>query len=220
MTATPAATARRVTQGRTWWARNKLWLFLLAPLLALALATTGFRLVRIYLPWHYTRPQQTAASTLPFAQDWSYNSRMRFHRTVTITVVSVEPVNADGGRTAAPGGMLYRVGLQFAAPPDVILDGCTVLLVGPDGTLYGDNAGKVDAPASSTPSSTTTIRCVPEDSPGPTIDPLKDEIEPAATPRPASWSVTTSIVLPSAVKPAQVRVQWVEPDYAVLAIPV
>jgi len=210
------ASAPRRAAGRRWWERNRLWVLLLVPLLALALASSGFRLVRVYLPWTYTRPQIAHASTMTFTQDWSYNTRLRFHRQVTITVVGVQVVDAEGGRRAAPGASLYRVELRLAADPDVMLDLCAVKLLGPDGTVYGTDAGKVDIPGADQP---FAIACVPADAPGPTLDVVKDEVRPSETPRPASWSVVASVALPTSVKPTQVRVQWTEPDYAVLDVP-
>jgi len=214
--APPGGDAPGPVAHRRWWERNRLWVFLLVPLLALALASSGFRLVRIYLPWNYSRPQIAHASAMTFSQDWRYNSRLTFHRQATIKVRGVTVVDAEGGRRAAPGATLYRVELQLDADPDVLMTGCDIMLLGPDGTRYGVSGAKVDIPGADQPFG---IACVPAEAPGPTVDVVTDEVTPSDSPRPTTWTIVTSVALPSAVKPTQVRVQWTEPDYAVLDVP-
>lgn len=209
------ATPRHATADRRWWDRNKLWLLLLAPLLALALAASGFRFARLYLPWNYTRPQVTAGTTLTFNQDWAYQAKLKGHRQATLTVVSVRTAESEDGRKAAPGAILYRIELEFSAAPNVLMEGCNVFLLGPDGTMYGRGSGTVDLPGA-TPG--FSLSCVPRDAPGPSIDAVHDVIKTSERERPATWRVVESIALPEGVKPTQVRVQWDPPDYALLGV--
>ena len=39
-----------------WWRRNRTWVFLLLPLVALAVAASSFRLTTLYLRWEWSQP--------------------------------------------------------------------------------------------------------------------------------------------------------------------
>lgn len=202
---------------RGWWARNRLWVYLLAPLLLLAVAASGFRFTRIYLPWDWTRPHVASGSTMTFTQD-ARGEKITVQRTVTITVLGATPVTEADGRVAVPGATLHRVDLEFAAAPEVPLVSCEVFVVAADGTLYSSRAGQLDAPGTSAKYRPLSYDCVPPDTPGPGVGEAPD---PEAEPRPATWRVTAAFALPAGVQPQRVRVQWQggTPDYAVVAIP-
>jgi len=202
---------------RAWWKQNRTWLALLIPLLALALGASAFRLTRLYLPWEYHRPQVSATNTMRFTQSFSKGNSTTFTRTVDITVTAVEAVSDYDGHIPIEGGTMYRIDLAFAAAPDQMLKGCTVALIGPDGTQYGTQAAQnTDLRARQTFASPD---CVPNDAPGPDWDGLSDTLVPATVERPAQWSRSIAVTLPPSVPPTQVRISWDAPEYALLQVP-
>lgn len=201
-----------------WWARNRAWVALLLPLVLLAVAASSFRLTRIWLPWNFTRPVVASGTSMTFHEDFVVDVNKTLSRTVDISVLAVEPVPSLDGRLPAPGATLHRVDLRFAADPDVILRGCTIELVGPDGTEYNATSGQVDAPGT-TQFSNPDTDCVPFETPGPTWDGFSNTIEPAEVERPRNWTRSVAVAIPSTVEPAQVRIQWQAPNYVLLEIP-
>lgn len=212
--------ARRAVGGPRgpWLARNRLWLMLLVPLLLLAAAATSFRLQRIYLPWDWTRAHATRGSSLTLEQDVFLTRDQRHHRKVDITVVGVTPAREVEGGVAGPGTDLYRVSIELSAAPDVMLEGCEVGLLGPDGSRYDSYVGQQDAPGFRGYRS-RLLSCVPEDAPGPGWDYLSNEPRPAKVERPRTWRIVTGVAVPHGVAPDRVTIRWSKPDYAVLAIP-
>lgn len=208
-----------MTPAPSWWARNRLWVLLLVPLLLVALAATAFRLQRLYLPWDWTRPHTTSTSTLRFEQDVRLSASTTRHRSVGITVVNVIPVRQFQGAVAASGATLHAVTLELTAEPDVILDLCDIALLGPDGTEYGRTAGQLDDPSKKFSSKSSVLDCVPPDAPGPTWDPFGNKLVPGEVERPRTWRVETRVAVPEGVRPDRVVVRWQTPDYAVLRVP-
>lgn len=202
---------------RGWWRTNRVWLATLLPLVILALLATSFRLQRIYLPWHWTRPQVATGTSLRFVQDWSSEGNT-FHREVELKVNTMTVVPRLDGQVAVPGGVLYRIELSASAAPAVMLDGCEVWAEGPDGTLYASGgAGKSsDGSSGYVPWS---VACVPADAPGPMLDLDGKTVRPSKAERPATWTIVAGVVLPEGVRPTAIRIGWRTPDYAVFSVP-
>lgn len=203
----------------TWWRRNRLWLLLLLPLLLLALAASSFRLVTLYRPWSWSGRVVAHGPTGTLSEDFMASDGQTYHRDVTVTVDSVQPVRSLGEDAATPGAQLWRVDLTLAAPVDQIVEGCEILLVDAAGRSYrAGRAGKVAAdPANRFWSTSDDIACVPEDAPGPTDGLFR--IEPSPLERPPSWPVTVGVVTPDGVEPVGVIVRWTMPGYLELATP-
>lgn len=202
----------------TWWRRNRFWLALLLPMLALAIAASSFRLVTLYRPWQWSERIVAGGSTGTLRQEFLGTDDLRRDREVTVTVDALAPVPALGQDAAAPGATLWRVDLTLEADPDQILDGCTVEIVGPDGTRYATNeAGKAPADAQDPYWRATRALCVPEGAPGPTL--FLDELIPPERPRPATWSMVAAAAIPDGVTPSVVRIMWDRPTYLELDAP-
>lgn len=198
-----------------WWRRNRLWLALLVPLLALALAASSYRLTTLYLPWQWSRPQ-VVARTGTFTQTFRDTERVTWTRTVTVTVQQVARTTVVAGEAAAPGAQLWLVELEFAAAPDQLLDGCTIELEDAAGTIYGGSGAKVDR-AGRPQLTAQRSACVPQDAPGPTRD-FTGELVPSPIERPPRWTSAASLALPGDVEPVAVRVLWDKPDYLKLTL--
>ncbi len=209
--------ATPTTASPTWLRRNRLWLILLPALLLLAMAASSFRLTALYLPWSWSHPIVAHGPTGTLSEEFMAIDGSTHRRDVTVTVHAVQPVSRLGDDAAAAGGQLWRLDLTFAAPPDQIVDLCSVLLVDAVGNRYdSERAGKVAAP-DATWWWSERVACVPEDAPGP-----KDSIlgiEESPVPRPESWPVTAGVVLPAGVEPVGVVVRWHEPTYLQLDVP-
>ena len=202
-----------------WLRRNRLWLALLVPLLLLALATSSFRLTRLYLPWQWSRPIVAHGTSGTFTHEFLGFDDVRHTRTVDVTVTEVSEALSWEGDAAVEGARLWRVGLLFAAAPDQLLRGCTIELTDADGVRYRFEGGRQSAGTDKLWSPAAKPDCVPEDTPGPDIAPFTGRFERAEVERPASWYVSTSMVLPLGVTPTHVRVMWTEPEYLVLDVP-
>lgn len=207
---------------QTWWRRNRLWLALLLPSLALALAASAFRLTSLYLPYEWSAPTVPGGTAGTLTQRFLGFDDERHTRRVGVTVVDVEQTPELDGSAAIDGATLWRVELEFTAAPDQLLAGpCTIQLKGDDGAHYGYSGGRTaadpDDPTYFPP--VMAPGCVPPETPGPDIEPYTGELVAAETPRPETWRVTTSMVLPSSVTPVEVRVGWTPPEHLVLALP-
>lgn len=201
----------------TWWRRNRLWLALLLPLLLLAIVASSFRLVRIYLPWEWSRPIVAHATVGTLRQDFLGNDDLRHRREVTVGVLSVVPQQRHGDIQASPGATLWRVLLEFEASPDQMLQNCIVEVEDAAGVRYGSRAGQEPVEGSRlTPSISEFQRCVPEASPGPSLEAFTGTLVPSPVERPAAWRLEYLFALPEGVEPASVRIAWDRPEYLVL----
>lgn len=204
----------------TWRRRNRLWLALLLPLLLLALGASSFRLTRLYLPWEWSRPIVAGGTSGTFTHEFVGFDDALHTRTVGVTVTEVSEVVAWEGDAPVEGARLWRVLLRFAAAPDQLLRGCTVELTDAAGVRYRFEGGRRAANTAArswTPASKPD--CVPKDTPGPDLAPFTGAFVPAEVERPASWLMSTSMVLPAGVEPSHVRVMWMQPEFLVLEIP-
>ncbi len=202
----------------TWLRRNRLWLLMLAPLLLLAVATSSFRLVTLYLPWEWSRPTVAHAPTGTLRHQFLGSDDVRREREVTVTIVSARSVPSSDGILPAPGAALWQIELEFVASPDQILQFCTIELADAAGTRYGNQGGKVDADGEPTFANALQF-CVPEDAPGPTLESFTGQLVPSPEERPATWRLTYALGLPSDAEPTELRIGWDRPEYLVLQLP-
>ncbi len=203
-----------------WWRRNRRWLALIVPLLLLALAASSFRLVTLYLPWEWSRPTvaDTTAGTL--RQHFTGFDGERRLREVRVEVVDVETHESYAEAKAADGGVLWRGVLELEADPEQYLDGCEVELTDADGTRYDFRSGQVPAEEGAYFVPPILVPCVPEDAPGPTLNPLTGEPSPSPVTRPRAWREQVLIAMPRDVTPTALRIGWSRPEYLVLRLPV
>jgi hypothetical protein len=177
-----------------WWRRNRRWLALIVPLLLLALAASSFRLVTLYLPWEWSRPTVADATAGTLRQHFTGFDGERRLREVRVEVVDVETHE--------------------------YLDGCEVELTDADGTRYDFRSGQVPAEEGAYFVPPILVPCVPEDAPGPTLNPLTGEPSPSPVTRPRAWREQVLIAMPRDVTPTALRIGWSRPEYLVLRLPV
>lgn len=189
----------------SWWRRNRIWLALLLPALALALAASSFRLVRLYLPWEWSQPIVADATTGTLQQPWTDIDGTPQTRNVTVTADMLTTASASEGLMPAEGSTLWLLHLTFSADADQSLSQCTVELVDAEGVRYtAGTAGTVEDPAAPASYGAGRFDCVPVDT---------------SAPRPASWTRTAMIVIPDGRTPVAIRIGWTKPVYLVLDTP-
>lgn len=205
----------------TWWRRNAGWLLALIPALLLALAASSFRLTQLYLPWEWSQPIVAGGPVGTLEQNYLGTDDERYHREVTVEVLGATSVREFEGHAAIVGATLWRVDLKLSAAPDQMLSECTIELVDAEGTRYGFDGGRRAADPDDTFYSSTVVRpsCVPRDAPGPRLHPITGGPIDSPEPRPDSWELSTSVVIPEGYEPQQVRIAWNHPVYLVLDIP-
>lgn len=204
---------------RTWWKRNRLWLALCVPLLALALVASSFRLISLYLPWQWSAPTVAHAAEGTLLQNYLELDGVRRDREVTVRVTSLTQRDTYDGLVAVAGAALWQVDLELTAAPDQFLELCEVELADADGNRYDIRSGIVPADSDDYYSAPVALKCVPEDAPGPTVSLFTDDIVESPVPRPDSWSVYALIAVPEGVTPTEVRVGWQRPEHLVLLPP-
>lgn len=202
----------------SWWRRNRLWLLLIVPLLALAFAASSFRLVTLYLPWEWSRPISADDSIGVLQQRYVELDGVRRDREVQVEVLSVLSYETLGGLQAVDGATLWRVWLELTAEPEQFLSGCEVELADADGNRYDFRSG-LEAAGGGYHLTPFLISCVPQDAPGPTVEPLSGEVVPSEIERPGTWREEVFIAVPEGVEPTAVRIGWHTPEYLVLEIP-
>ncbi|MEL4544768.1 hypothetical protein AAEX63_03140 [Luteococcus sp. H138] len=209
MALAPAATS--------WWQRNRVWLMLLVPLLAAAIASSSWAYVRLYRPQQFHNPQRSVDGTLHFVQH-TRSVDLDYTIDVTMKLISFEPVN-DTAWTVPAGQTLWRSTLQFEADPEAPLNGCGVSLRDQHGRRFVGNIG-MKASRTMTQASAMQNDCVPLERGGPSV--VMGTVMPAreGEERPRIWQSTWLWALPSDAVPTTLRVSWAPPDYAEFGIPV
>ncbi|MFT3888445.1 MAG: hypothetical protein QM713_09835 [Arachnia sp.] len=202
-----------------WWRRNRLWLALLVPLALLAVAASSFRLVTLYLPWEWSRPVVAHGPAGTLRQSFDDLAGTRTTREVRVEVISIEAHETYAKTKAAVGGTLWRAVLEFEAAPDQQLYGCEVELTDAAGTRYDFRSGLEPATEGDYFQAPILLPCVPEDAPGPTVEPLTGTSVPSPVQRPRTWREQVLIAMPEGVTPTGVRIGWSRPEYLVLQIP-
>ncbi len=201
--------------GPSWWRANRTAIALLAPLLALTIASASFRSVSIYRPSTLTAGQVSSGSTVHFSAT-SREAPVEVHREVTVTVNSATPRTIVDELRAAPGTTLWEVSLTLAADPTVPLTGGTVELLDDTGRVFGTQGGKPTAARGS--DRTAYPECTPSAAPGPLVDIDGRVAAPSGPQRPSSWPVRVVVAMPTGVTPAHVRIHWGLPDYAQVSL--
>lgn len=202
-----------------WWKRNRLWLALAVPLLALALAASSFRLFTLYLPWEWSAPVTPNASQGTLTQRYVELDGVRRDRKVDVRVVSLETHERYDGLIAVEGARLWRVALELTATPDQFLEFCDIELTDAAGNRYDFRSSIVPEDTQSFNPRPFTLRCVPEDAPGPTLSPFSDEVIEPTVERPGSWTIDALIAVPDGVTPTAVRIGWQQPKFLELQLP-
>lgn len=204
----------------SWWKRNRLWLALVVPLLALALAASSFRLFTLYLPWQWSAPIASDTSVGTLKQRYLELDGVERDREVRVEVVSLEPRESVDGLVAVDGATLWRIELELTAAPDQFLEFCDIELSDAAGTRYDFRSSVVPEDPDGFNPPPFALRCVPEDAPGPTLAPFSDEVIESPVDRPRTWTTEALIAVPNGVTPTAVRVGWQQPEYLVLHPPV
>ena len=195
---------------RVWWRRNGLWVLALPILLALAVLASSQRLINAYLPWTPYIPVTAQGDEVEFQQDVAREDGVSYRRAVHVRLVSVRPVSEFNWLVAPDGAQLWQADLEFQATPDQLLSGCTVELIA-DKVRYSNTAAKEVSDARSF--SSTFEDCVPNDAPGPSVDPLTNTMEETTPPRPERWRSSFSFAVPTGIEPDALRLWWNTPQY-------
>ncbi len=171
----------------SWLHRNRVWLALLVPLVALALAASSWRWVTIYRPAEQTAAHRAEAGTAHLRQ-------------TVLVKDSDEPLSID------------------IDPDQPLLRGCGATVRDQHDAVYRAGFGTIAHPGADEGDIATD--CLPDDAPGPLYDPLAGGVEQPdeGGARPASWVVNFLFVLPEGRTPAELRVVFDLPDYAVLPL--
>ena len=188
-------------------------------MLFLAILASSFRMVTLYLPWEWSRPIVAHGPSATLRQSFLGSDDQQYTREVTVTVISTASADRFGDAAAAPGATLWRVQLQFEAAPDQMMELCTVQLVDATGTRYGHDAGQVAADGSQNNPTRMHLSCVPQDAPGPRLEPFTGDPVPSPVERPRSWRLDYVFATPLNVTPHEVRVGFDKPEYLVLQLP-
>ncbi len=203
-----------IKSDKGWWPRNRIALLALVPLAALALAASSYQYRTYYQPNAFTHVTTASGKSLDYREEFTAK-RKPYSRAARLTLVSLEAkplgVNASGPTGARAD--LWTVELQFAAKPDVPLEGCTLVLIDRQGQVYSEVGRDLMPKLEGAPS-----ECVPVDAPGPSFDFLGDLTTPQGAARPPSWPVRGQFVLPHGQKPAFVRVSWKTPYAALIPV--
>jgi hypothetical protein len=208
-------TGRALPSAPSWWRANRTAIALLAPMLALTIASSSFRSVSIYRPSTLSAGQVSSGSTVHFSAT-SRHAPVEVHRDVTVTLDSAVPRTIVDELRAAPGTTLWEVTLTLAADPTVPLTGCTVELLDATGRVFGTQGGK-PAPARGS-DRTAYPECTPSETPGPLVEIDGRVTAPSGPQRPPSWPVRVVVAMPTGVPPTHVRIHWGPPDYAQVSL--
>lgn len=196
-----------------WWRRNRWGLVALPVTVVAALAASSYR---VEAQWWLEKPRDLVSAS---QGEWVSFTSSQYDRTgdvpftVRVRLDGVRPAealfdSASSGDLALelPAGVeAVAVDLSLAAPPDVPLSTCDLVVRDAAGTEY--------AYRSSTPSTSQAASpCVPPDTPGPDLD-LFEGLDPDTGPaRPAEWQVSPVVLLPDGVEVAEVLLSWGPPD--------
>lgn len=202
-----------------WWKRNRLWLALAVPLVVLALAASSFRLFTLYLPWEWSAPTTPNASQGTLTQSYLELDGVQRDREVDVRVVSFEAHESYDGLIAVAGATLWRVELELTAAPDQFLEYCEIELADAAGNRYDFRSSIIPEDEQGFNSPPFILRCVPEDTPGPTLEPISDEVVEPAVERPSSWAIDALIAVPDGVTPTSLHIGWQQPQFLVLQLP-
>jgi|EndMetStandDraft_8_1072994.scaffolds.fasta_scaffold138882_2 hypothetical protein len=200
---------------RSWWRENRYWLPALPVALAAMMLTSSYN-VKDY--WYdnglhhklASAPQRTFVSTTDHYDDAiGPTSRTYSVRLAGLGSTDAYPDEEDGEPGSPPDGVdAVVVQLDWKAPVDQVLRGCTVSLVDDQGLRYDvDSASFVNV-------------CTPDGHAGP-HDPFSvtDQrgLVPEGEDRPTTWSTSPVVLVPHGRTVTQVLVWWQTPNYVQLS---
>lgn len=188
--------------------------------LALALGASSQRMVDRWWP---TFPHERLAAAPDGSvrlDDTLDDAKGTHRRVVTMRFVSLgqvtafqESADAKTLPAAIPAGQtMWRLTLHFAADPSTILGACQVQLRDADGRQYTPGAGDTVEDVLDYPS------CTPPGAAGP-MPALSADDTTTFDPRPAEYDRRYHVLLPTGVRPDNVRVWFDTPRYAEFDVP-
>lgn len=201
-----------------WWQRNRLWLVLLLPLVALALLASSWRLVTIYRPTEQLQPHRPDDGVVHLSQDVMVKGEKQPF-SIEVSASAPVVVSAVQGNRAPEGMRLHQVAVTFRAPTDApLFPVCDVTLHDTRGGIY--RAGQGTEPVPGEMPGMLERQCVPAEHEGPVYDLLLGGVEQPdeGEERPAVWVVQYQFVLPADRTPEQLRVVYETPHYAVFEL--
>ena len=189
--------------------------------LALAMGASSQRLVDRWWPTFPNERLSAAADGSVRLSDTLDDAKGTHRRVVTMRFVSLAPVDdfqesADAKVLSAtvPGGQaLWRLTLHFAADPSTVLGACQVQVRDAAGRQYSPGVG--DA----VEDTYDFTSCTPPGAAGPMAALSADGPTPAFDPRPAEYDRRYHLLMPSGVRPDNVRVWFDTPLYAEFDVP-
>lgn len=190
--------------------------------LALALGASSQRLVDRWWPTFPNERLSAAADGSVRLRDTLDDARGAHPRVVTMRFISLERVSdyqAAADSTSLPatvpaGQTLWRLTMHFAADPQTILGACQVQVRDADGRQYSPGVG--DA----VEDTYDFTSCTPPGAAGPMAALSTDGPAQAFDPRPAAYDRRYHLLMPSGVRPDNVRVWFDTPLYAEFDVPV
>ncbi|MEL4359253.1 MULTISPECIES: hypothetical protein [unclassified Luteococcus] len=201
------------TAPTSWWRRNRLWLALLLPLLALAVASSSWAYFRLYRTQQYHQAHRATDGTVHLVHP-TRDTGFDYTIDVTMHLVRVEKVT-DGSWSVPPGQTLWRSVVRFEADPEALLNGCRVSLLDRQGRRFVPGVGmKAGAAARGA----VENECVPRDHSGPAVIAGKVLPPNEGEERPPSWESTRLWALPDGAEPGELRIAWSPPHYAALPV--
>lgn len=202
---------------RGWFAENRVWLALLAPLVVLALLASSWNWWTIWKPNHPSSPQRPVAGEVHLSaplrlsgHELPFDMRLRADK--------AERAVQGLGQRAVDGLVLYRVAVTYATAPEQPLTSCQITLLDQQGASYQPGVGT--EPIEGQKRQMLARSCDNADAPGPNYNPLTGAVEQPfdGGPRPAQWSVDYYFALPKGRQPSELRVVYQLPDYAALPV--
>lgn len=202
-----------------WWRRNRWGLVALPVAAAAALAASSYR---VEAQWWLEKPRDLQHAS---QGEWVTFSASQYDRTgdvpfsVRVRLDGVRPAEelfgpvSDDYELDPPAGVqAIAVDLELAAPPDVPLTSCDLVVRDTDGVEYDYQI------ASPSIENQATSPCVPPDARGPELD-LIEGLDPDTGPRrPDEWRVSPVVLLPEGVEVAEVMLSWGPPDGLLITV--
>jgi hypothetical protein len=195
-----------------WWRRNAVWLVLLPVAVLTAAGASSFRVWAYWWPMglHHEvdrvsldEPAHLAGEYYDLGFDVPERANTHVLREIDATVTHVEQVTelpppSYGDPVPIPeGSVAYEVGLHLAAEPRTDLSLCQIVLVGEDGTRYGESSTDVLG---------SSNRCSLPDAEGF----VSEQPE---------WDVTSFVLADPDVAITQVRLAFGGPEYVTFELP-
>ena len=189
--------------------------------LALALGASSQRLVDRWWPTFPNERLSAGADGTVRLSDTFDDAKGTHPRVVTMRFTSLERVSdyqdAAGAKTlpaSVPTGQtLWRLTLHFEADPQTILGACQVQVRDADGRQYSPGVGDAVEDVFDFTS------CTPPGAAGPMAALSSDGPAQAFDPRPARYDRRYHLLMPSGVRPDNVRVWFDTPLYAEFDVP-